>query len=288
MKVIGIGDNVCDKYVHQKTMYPGGQALNFAVYARMLDVESAYMGVFGSDLVAEHVQKTLDQYQVDRSRCRHYEGENGYARVNLVEGDRVFLGSNKGGVLREHPLELSDEDLAYIRQFQLCHTTNNSYMDGQLPRLKQAGIPISYDFSGQWIDSARLAKVAPYIDYAFLSCGSVSLEKAQDICRMVKDQGVGMVIATRGSQGAVLYDGHDFYVQPPKLVEAVDTLGAGDSFATAFLLAWTQSQLGAELDEAQRSECLKQALIRAAEFSAKTCLVYGAFGNGTAYEEEDA
>ena len=24
MKVIGIGDNVCDKYIHLKTMFPGG------------------------------------------------------------------------------------------------------------------------------------------------------------------------------------------------------------------------------------------------------------------------
>ena len=33
MKVIGIGDNVCDKYEHLKMMFPGGQAMNFAVYA---------------------------------------------------------------------------------------------------------------------------------------------------------------------------------------------------------------------------------------------------------------
>ena len=26
MKVIGIGDNVCDKYIHLKTMFPGGGA----------------------------------------------------------------------------------------------------------------------------------------------------------------------------------------------------------------------------------------------------------------------
>ena len=288
MKVIGIGDNVCDKYVHQKTMYPGGQALNFAVYARMLGVDSGYLGVFGTDEVAEHVQKTLDQDQVDRSRCRQYEGANGCARVNLVDGDRVFLGSNKGGVLREHPLQLSDEDLEYIRQFDLCHTTNNSYMDEQLQRLKQAGIPISYDFSGQWIDNERVARVAPFIDYAFLSCGSVAQERAQDICRFMQDQGAGMVIATRGSEGAVLFDGQDFYIRPPKLVEAVDTLGAGDSFATAFLLSWRQSQLehGDQMSHDLRAQLLEEALLKAAEFSAKTCLVYGAFGNGKAYDPE--
>lgn len=33
-RVIGIGDNVCDKYYPSKIMYPGGQAMNFSVYAK--------------------------------------------------------------------------------------------------------------------------------------------------------------------------------------------------------------------------------------------------------------
>ena len=50
-KVIGIGDNVCDKYYPAKIMYPGGQAMNFSVYAKMLGADAAYMGVFGRDEV---------------------------------------------------------------------------------------------------------------------------------------------------------------------------------------------------------------------------------------------
>lgn len=289
MRVIGIGDNVCDKYVHQRTMYPGGQALNFAVYARMLGVESAYLGVFGSDGVAAHVQRTLDKRRVDRSRCRQYPGENGCARVDLVDGDRVFLGSNRGGVLREHPLELDEEDLAYLRGFDLCHTTNNGQMDGQLPRLREAGVPISYDFSGQWTDRERVERVAPCIDYAFLSCGQTGLEQAKDICRRMRDAGAGMVIATRGSEGAVLFDGQGWFLRPPKLVEAVDTLGAGDSFATAFLLGWRASQLvhGEDMDPGLRTRLLEEALEQAASFSAQTCLVHGAFGEGVPYDPEE-
>ena len=33
VKVLGLGDNVCDIYLNERTMYPGGQAVNFAVYA---------------------------------------------------------------------------------------------------------------------------------------------------------------------------------------------------------------------------------------------------------------
>jgi hypothetical protein len=34
LKLLGIGDNVCDKYRHLRKMFPGGQALNIDVYAK--------------------------------------------------------------------------------------------------------------------------------------------------------------------------------------------------------------------------------------------------------------
>ena len=61
IKVIGIGDNVCDQYYPAKIMYPGGQAMNFSVYAKMLGAQSAYLGVFGNDRVAEHIISVLDE-----------------------------------------------------------------------------------------------------------------------------------------------------------------------------------------------------------------------------------
>lgn len=287
MRVIGIGDNVCDKYEHLNTMFPGGQALNFAVYAKMLGADSSYMGVFGNDAVAAHVIHTLDEMGVEHGRCRQYEGENGCARVTLVDGDRIFLGSNKGGIAKEKPLDLTEEDIEYIKEFSIIHTSNNSHFDEQLAKAAATGVPLSYDFSGQWTDEDRVDRVAPYVSYAFLSCGSVTSEEAQDICRKMYGRGCRMIIATRGSYGAMLFDGECFYEQPPKLVEAVDTLGAGDSFATAFLLSFIES-LQKEPEQMKergvfyRDE-LKKAMERGAEFASKTCLVRGAFGHGVAF-----
>lgn len=287
MRVIGIGDNVCDKYEHLKTMFPGGQALNFAAYAKMLGADSSYMGVFGNDAAAAHVIRTLDELGVEHGRCRQYEGENGCARVTLTNGDRVFLGSNKGGVAKEKPLDLTGEDLEYIKGFSIIHTSNNSHFDSQLAIAAATGVPLSYDFSGQWTDEERVAGVAPYASYVFLSCGSVTSEEARGICRNMHEQGCRMIIATRGSYGAMLFDGKDFYEQPPKLVEAVDTLGAGDSFATAFLLYFTESLKRApermKKDSGFYREELKKAMVRGAEFASKTCLVRGAFGHGVTY-----
>lgn len=288
MRVIGIGDNVCDKYEHLKMMFPGGQALNFAVYAKMLGADASYMGVFGSDAVADHVITTLDELQVEHSHCRQYDGENGCARVTLVDGDRVFLGSNRGGVTKEKPLDLTGEDLEYIRGFSHVHTSNNSHFDSQLAKVKSTGVPLSYDFSGRWNEPDRVERVAPYADYAFLSCGSIPEEEAMDICRNMYQAGIKKVIATRGSYGALFYDGVGFFSQPPKLVKAIDTLGAGDSFAVAFLLSFTESMEREsekmKNDRGFYEKELKKALEAGAEFASKTCMVQGAFGHGIVFE----
>ncbi len=284
MKVLGIGDNVCDKYLHLKQMFPGGQALNFSVYAKLLGINSAYIGVFGTDEVATHVQDTLKKLEVDCKNCRIISGENGYAMVNLINGDRVFLGSNKGGVLKNNPIILTEKDLEYIKGFSIIHTSNNSYFDNQLHKIYEIGIPISYDFSLQWKDSEKIEKVSKYLTYAFLSCGDLLEEEVKNICKKINSLGCKIVVATRGSLGAFIYDGKEFFLQPPKLVEAVDTLGAGDSFATAFLITLTKAYKKNPEEMKNNREFflknLKEAMKNGAEFASKTCKVYGAFGYG--------
>ena len=47
-------------------------------------------------------------------------------------------------------------------------------------------------------------------------------------------------VITRGPQGALVYNGADVIEIAPVRVDAVDTLGAGDMFAGAFLYGLTQ------------------------------------------------
>ena len=77
IKVLGIGDNVCDKYLHIKTIYPGGNALNIAVFGKFLGAEAAYLGTLGDDEVGQHVYSVVRELGIDLSHCRMEEGENG-------------------------------------------------------------------------------------------------------------------------------------------------------------------------------------------------------------------
>ena len=65
LRVLGLGDNVVDKYMHIRTMYPGGNALNFAVYAKMFGIEAGYLGVFGDDEAAAHVYEDVYKRQAE-------------------------------------------------------------------------------------------------------------------------------------------------------------------------------------------------------------------------------
>ena len=79
---------------------------------------------------------------------------------------------------KEHPFSFTPEDLDYIRGFSLIYTNLNSYIEEDLPLLKETGVPIAYDFSLRWNDE-YLAKVAPYVTVAILSCAHLTPEERE-------------------------------------------------------------------------------------------------------------
>lgn len=294
LKVLGLGDNVVDHYLHTNMMYPGGNAFNFSAYARLLGHEAGYLGVFGDDAPALHISQTARELGIDLSHCRFVPGENGLARVTLVDGDRVFLPSNKGGVSKFHPLQLTKLDEQYIRQFDLVHSSRFSYTEAVIPQLHGLGMRVSFDFSHIYPEE-YLQQLCPYLFCAVLSGGSRPEEELLQLARQIQALGPYLVLITRGSQGAMLLAGGELYQQSPCLVEAIDTLGAGDSFLTALLCSYldglrlssdfppSPEPRGITTRAAYERALIQVSLHQAAVFSAQSCLRSGAFGHGTEF-----
>ena len=280
VSALGFGDNVVDKYEHIKTMYPGGNCVNFAVYAKMFGAKrSAYMGYFGNDAEAEHVMYALDDIGIETVKCKQLEGENGCARATLVDGDRVFLGSNEGGIRGKTQYVLDRFDLEYIRQFDFVHSGNYCFMEKELPKIHEAGVPISFDFSDDSEDS-YYAEVAPTVDYAFCSFDGTD-EEAREHLKKIVSYGPKLAVASRGADGCILYDGQEYYVQKAvPIKEVVDTMGAGDSLITSFMVAYTDHLKKGITGET----AIRESLAAAAEFASKVCGMNGAFGYGKKYE----
>ncbi|CAH1650928.1 MULTISPECIES: fructoselysine 6-kinase [unclassified Chelatococcus] len=284
LRVIGLGDNVVDRYLNAGVMYPGGNALNFAAYAKMLGADAAFLGTFGTDRAGHHVRATLDVLAIPTTHCRVVEGANGHADVRIVDGNREFVSSNKGGVAREHPFVPAQADLDYLARFALVHTSCYSHLNSQLTVLRPACALLSYDFSYRWQVDDLIGPVAPHLDFAALSAGDVGRERAMVALRETVAQGCGLALATLGPEGAIAYNGEDFITVAPKPTEVVDTLGAGDAFITATLLSLVAA--GWRRGVRPPAGVIRAALDRGAEFAAQICRVEGAFGHAAPIDAE--
>lgn len=280
VKILGFGDNVVDKYEHIKTMYPGGNCVNVDVYAKMFGAKrSAYMGYFGNDQEAEHVIHTLAETGIETVKCQQLEGENGCARATLVDGDRVFLGSNEGGIRGEVPFVLDRFDLEYVRQFDLVHSGNYCFTEKELHKIREAGVLVSFDFSDDSTEE-YYETVAKDVDFAFCSFDG-SEEEARAHLEKIVSYGPKLALASRGAEGCILYDGTEFYVQKAAPLEkVVDTMGAGDSLISSFLVGYVDRTKKGVV----QSQAIRESLAEAAAFAAKICGIEGAFGYGKIYE----
>lgn len=278
MRVIGLGDQVVDKYENIHVMYPGGNAMNFAVFAQKLGVSAAFLGAFGNDAEATCVEHAASAEGLDLSHCRHYDGENGCARVQLLDGDRVFIGSNRCGVLRTVGLHLTQKDDIYLLNFRLIHSSIFSYVEEDIQRLHAAGATISFDFSDHFTPD-YLKKMLCFINFPIFSCSHISKEEMYQLMLSAVTAGCEAVLCTRGTEGAWLRSGNQIFHQQPYLVKAKDTMAAGDSFLTCFLIRYLQ-----QTDSGiSKEEAIKSALAQAAEFSATQCMIDGSFGHGCSY-----
>ena len=276
VSVVGFGDNVVDIYTHSNKQYPGGNCVNFAVYAKMFGAKrSAYMGYFGTDVNADHVIEALHNEKIETVKCKKISGENGYSRCKLENGDRVFLDYNEGGVRSRHIYELDEFDIEYLKQFDMVHCGNYCYMESQLPKIKEANIPLSFDFSDDSTEEYYM-QIAPLVTYAFCSYDGTD-EEVKKHLKKVSDLGPEIVCASRGAKGCMLYCNGKYYEQKAVPIEkVVDTMGAGDSLITTFMVGYTDARKkGISQDEA-----IVSSIAEAAKFAAEICQIDGAFGYG--------
>lgn len=246
-------------------MFPGGNAVNVPVYANRLGHPSSYIGWLGDDQYGDLIYQSLEEEGIDLTHCRRVNGENAFCEISIDKGERIF-GNYSEGVRRL--IQLSDKDLTFISTHDLTHTSIYSFIEPFLEKLSKASQKLSFDFSQDW-DDDYLQKILPHVDIAILSSKTKRLDSNKDLMEWASSIGPEIVIMTAGEAGALVYNQQTFFKQAIIEVDnVVDTLGAGDAFAAQFMVDYLS---GISISE---------ALINAANFSAKTCTHFGAFGHG--------
>lgn len=258
--VCALGDNVVDRYLDREEMYPGGNAVNVAVHVRRLGMRAAYIGVIGSDAAARLVAGSLRDEGVLTDHMRIVDGANAWAAVQLVRGDRVFVGADKGVSC----FRLAADDLEYLKGFTLAHIGYAGGLEAQVPDVA-AVTKVSFDFADRPREYAE--PLLRYCEVATFSAGEGGIAAADGIIDWALDQGAHTVLVTAGSAGAVAADADGRSLVPAEHIEVVDTLGAGDAYIAAFL---TETLKGSTREQAMRA---------AGRYAAEVCQQYGAYGH---------
>lgn len=266
MKLIAIGDNVTDCYMDEGVYFPGGNAVNVAVNCKKNGAEKVnYLGVFGNDDKAEYIRQCLKEEGVTVDRSRKVYAHTAQPRVYLKDGDRVFAAGLRDSCQHLFAIKIVKEDMDVIQEYDICHTSCYSNLEYELPLISQI-CKVSFDFSEKR-DQEYLERTCPYLTFAFFSGSDLTEEECEALLKRVHGLGTSVVGVTRGSKGAIFYDGEKICRQGIKKVEVIDTMGAGDSFIAGFLTAYGDGKT------------MEEALDYAAERSALTCTIRGGFGH---------
>jgi len=268
MKILGAGDNVADRYLDAATLYPGGNALNVAVFAARRGANAGYLGVVGNDAAGRHILQTLQAERVDTSLTRVAHGPNATADVELHGNDRVFLRSDRTTA----QFEMDDAQLAAMADYDIVHSGYAGTLRERIPEMAQQ-TKVSFDFGSRF----DIDETEPFLPHLFLASYSTShLEDGEAVALVERALAAGAahVLATRGSEGAIFGTSERIIRQPADRISARDTLGAGDAFIAGVLVG-----LAAGRD-------VRSMLVSASAQAAQVCQEDGAFGYGLPFDAD--
>ncbi len=267
--LVTIGNACCDIFVppHEKPplggityvpsleIVPGGNGANTAIIAQRLGLKTALAGVLGDDLLGRHLRDFLRAEGVDTSLLELLQGRSSPATLVLNDektGERSFVhhaGTNADYALPEAALA------APCRAFHFAapELLGGLWPEGAIAaarRLKAAGKTLTLDTFAVEDPAGRpgaslthahepflalMDMVFPNESEALLVTGRKDLRGAAN---RFHELGARVVAIKRGERGALVSWDGCFEEVSAERVHAVDTCGAGDSFAAGFLAGW--------------------------------------------------
>lgn len=215
----------------------GGQAGNAAVAAARLGAKVSYSGTLGGldDEVANRIVATFERENID---CRHAVRVPGaVSAVSLIlvdsAGEKMIATRRDQGLKTAMP---SDADAAVDEIDAVL--LDNRYPAFMMPILAAArarGIPRVLDLDGPAApDDPLLAGCTHVISSAEAMRGSTGLKDLRAALKKLGEHYKGFLAVTDGPDGVYWLDGGEVRHMPAFKVDAIDTLGAGDTFHGAF------------------------------------------------------
>ena len=226
----------------------GGNGANTAYSLALHDAPVRLLSFLGEDEFADRVLATLRAPGVDVSRVKRVEGYPTATSIVLVNpsGARAFL--HQPGINRVAFQDSVDFTPDLIDGVSHMHLGNpfglvemRKHAGQVMERARRAGLTTSidtgWDARNQWMEV--VGPCLPFTDILFVNedesrmlSGEADPARAADF---FQDRGVSYVVTKIGARGCLVYSDRTCTHVPGFKIDAVDSTGAGDSFAGAFL-----------------------------------------------------
>jgi sugar/nucleoside kinase (ribokinase family) len=200
---------------------------------------------FASDLQASDVDSNLkldDSYLGVTGKCLVFVTPDADRTMNTFLGASIDLTSAD---VDENAIEHSD--MVYLEGYLVTSegTMQAAITASQLGKRhnKKIAFTLSDPNMVTFFREGMLKMIGDGVDLLFANeeeaCGLAQTEDLQEAIAFIKGHARTFAI-TRGKQGAIVFDGENLIEIAGHAVDAIDTLGAGDLFAGAFMYGLSQ------------------------------------------------
>lgn len=258
-RFVALGDNCVDHYRTLGVRAAGGNAVNVAVNWARAGLRSAYMGAVGPDPDGELLRAEIAAQGVDVTHLRTLDGVTAVTMIDLTEDGERILAHEDFGVTADYAPDTSD--LAFAAGAAIAHCSTPTGFQADTARaLAGRGVRVSCDFS-----TRHVLDGLHDVDVAFYSWESTADDGARALLQRALQGGASTAVVTCGRHGSLAGTADEVVFVPAREVDVVDTLGAGDSYIAAFLVA--------RLERRPLIECAA----RGTDAAAECCLRFGGF-----------
>lgn len=246
---------------------PGGDALNQSIALGQLGNRTALLGVLGSDRLGDTLLSILQDYPVEVFDRRVDRNTSISIVVVDTEGERHFL--RRSGHNDALCYELLDQEViknAGILSIAGAMAFPNLDGEGMVRLLrlaKDAGALTAMDLfiNRKEYDMAAIAAAFAHTDFLMPSLREAEFVTGETspghMAAALRELGAKVVVLKMGEKGCYLLDDAGPRIIPAFKARVVDTTGAGDNFAAAFLHGVNR---GWDMDTCARFACAAGAL----------------------------